>query len=55
MQTIPDRISMPVAGMSDHHDIHQLIDNEVTQVLIDLDENWAKLLPEEQNERDTND
>tara|TARA_R100000951_G_scaffold114540_1_gene119658 strand:+ start:58 stop:558 length:501 start_codon:yes stop_codon:yes gene_type:complete len=52
-QTIPDRISMPVAGMTDHHDIHTLIDQEVTQVLEDLDNDWAKLLPEEINERDT--
>ena len=52
-QTIPDRISMPVAGMTDHHDIHTLIDQEVTQVLEDLDNDWAKLLPEELDERDT--
>jgi len=52
-QTIPDRISMPVAGMSDHHDIHTLIDQEVTQVLEDLDNDWSKLLPDEDNERDT--
>ena len=52
-QTIPDRISMPVAGMTDHHDIHTLIDQEVTQVLEDLDNDWAKLLPEEIDERDT--
>ena len=52
-QTIPDRISMPVAGMTDHHDIHTLIDQEVTQVLEDLDNDWSKLLPEQDNERDT--
>ncbi len=52
-QTIPDRISMPVAGMTDHHDIHTLIDQEVTQVLEDLDNDWSKLLPEEIDERDT--
>jgi len=52
-QTVSDRISMPVAGMSDHHDIHTLIDNEVSQVLEDLDNDWAALLPEDDNERDT--
>ena len=39
--------------MTDHHDIHTLIDQEVTQVLEDLDNDWAKLLPEEIDERDT--
>lgn len=52
-QTVSDRISMPVAGMTDHHEIHKLIDGEVTQVLEDLDKDWSKLLPEEKNERDT--
>jgi terminase small subunit / prophage DNA-packing protein len=53
VQTISDRISLPIAGMSDHHDIHQLIDEEVSQVLGDLDKDWSKLLPEEVDERDT--
>tara|TARA_R110002012_G_scaffold8988_4_gene41338 strand:- start:206 stop:706 length:501 start_codon:yes stop_codon:yes gene_type:complete len=53
VQTIPDRISLPIAGMSDHHDIHKLIDEEVSQVLGDLDNDWSKLLPEELDERDT--
>ena len=53
VQTIPDRISLPIAGMSDHHDIHKLIDEEVSQVLGDLDNDWSKLLPEEIDERDT--
>ena len=47
VQTIPDRISLPIAGMSDHHDIHKLIDEEVSQVLGDLDNDWSKLLPDE--------
>ena len=47
VQTIPDRISLPIAGMSDHHDIHKLIDDEVSQVLGDLDNDWSKLLPDE--------
>ena len=33
--------------MSDHHDIHKLIDDEVSQVLGDLDNDWSKLLPDE--------
>jgi len=53
VQTIPDRISMPIAGMSDQHDIHELIDGEIMQVLGDMDKAWNELLPEVNNdERD---
>jgi phage terminase Nu1 subunit (DNA packaging protein) len=52
MQTISDRISMPVAGMTDHHDIHELIDKEVSEVLHSLDNDWSALLPEDDNEQD---
>ena len=52
MQTIPDRISMPVAGMTDNHDIHELISKELSDVLESLDNDWASLLPEENDEQD---
>ena len=52
MQTIPDRISMPVAGMTDNHDIHELISKELSEVLESLDNDWASLLPEENDEQD---
>jgi len=45
-QTIADRVSMPIAGMSDQHDIHDLIDCEIMQVLEDMDKAWMALLPE---------
>jgi phage terminase Nu1 subunit (DNA packaging protein) len=55
VQTIADRVSMPIAGMSDQHDIHELIDAEVMQVLGDMDDAWRALLPEVElgDERDT--
>jgi len=54
VQTIADRVSMQIAGMSDQHDIHELIDGEIMQVLGDMDNAWAELLPEENDdERDT--
>jgi phage terminase Nu1 subunit (DNA packaging protein) len=53
VQTISDRVSLPIAGMSDQHDIHELIDNEVMQVLGDLDEDWQKLLPKVNDGRNT--
>ena len=51
VQTIADRVSMPIAGMTDQHDIHQLIDDEVMQVLGDMDKDWVNLLPEINDER----
>ena len=44
-QTIADRVSMPIAGMTDQHDIHELIDDEVMQVLEDMDNSLVALLP----------
>ena len=53
VQTISDRISMPISGMSDQHDIHTLIDGEIMHVLGDMDKAWNLLLPEESDDRDT--
>lgn len=39
LQTIPDRVSLPITGMTDVHEIHQLIEEEINQVLSDLSEN----------------
>lgn len=47
IETISDRISLPVAGMTDHHDIHALIDKEVRDALSDLDNEWSNIIPEE--------
>jgi len=55
MQTIPDRISMPIAGMSDHYDIHELIDSEIMQVLGDMDRGWGELLLEVNNDEQDKD
>lgn len=52
VQTISDRVSSPIAGMTDQHDIHELIDNEVMEVLGSLGEDWGKLLADDSNERD---
>ena len=53
VQTISDRISLPIAGMSDLHDIHTLIDGEIMHVLGDMDKAWELLLPEVSDDRDT--
>lgn len=52
VQTIPDRVASPIAGMTDQHDIHQLLDNELTEVLSNLDKDWSNLLPEINDEQD---
>lgn len=52
VQTIPDRVSSPIAGMTDQHDIHELLDNELTQILSNLDKDWSNLLPEINHEQD---
>jgi len=44
-QIIADRVSIPIAGMTDQHDIHELIDDEVMQVLEDMDNSLVALLP----------
>ena len=41
LQTIPDRVSLPITGMTDVHEIHQLIDDEIHQVLSNMNENLA--------------
>ena len=43
---------MPVAGMTDNHDLHELISKELSEVLESLDNDWASLLPEENDEQD---
>tara|TARA_R100000541_G_scaffold8911_1_gene16500 strand:- start:544 stop:1053 length:510 start_codon:yes stop_codon:yes gene_type:complete len=47
IETISDRISSPVAGMTDQHDIHQLIDSEIRDALSNMDNEWGKIVPEE--------
>ena len=47
IETISDRISSPVAGMTDQHDIHQLIDSEIRDALSNMDDEWGKIVPEE--------
>ena len=54
IETISDRISLPVAGMTDHHDIHELIDKEVRDALSDLDNEWSNIIPEEKSGSDRN-
>ena len=51
VQTISDRVASPIAGMTDQHDIHELIDNEVMQVLGNLGEDWGKILLNQDDER----
>jgi len=53
LQTIPDRISTPISGMNDHHDIHTLIDKEIHDALDNMDSNWQSIVPEENDGTDT--
>ena len=56
MQTIADRLSVPISGESDHHEIHDIIEGEVNQILGDMDNEWAHLVAEpvvDEREKDT--
>lgn len=55
MQTIADRLAVPIAGESDHHEVHTIIEDEINQVLGDMGKEWAGLVPEkiEDEQKDT--
>ena len=56
LQTVADRLSVPIAGESDHHEIHDMIEGELNQILGDMDKQWAHLVAEpvvDEREKDT--
>jgi phage terminase Nu1 subunit (DNA packaging protein) len=46
LQTVADRLAVPMAGESDHHEIHDMIEGEINQILSDMDKEWADVVAE---------
>lgn len=54
LQTVADRLAVPMAGESDHHEIHDMIEGEINQILHDMENEFALLVSEPvENERET--
>ena len=56
LQTIADRLAVPMAGESDHHEIHDMIESEINQILSDMDKEWADVVAEpveDEQQKDT--
>jgi phage terminase Nu1 subunit (DNA packaging protein) len=58
LQTVADRLSQPLSGVDDHHEIHDMIEGEINQILTDMDKEWAHVVAEpvevEDEQEDTN-
>ena len=46
LQTVADRLSQPLAGESNHHEIHDMIEGEINQILFDMESEFANLVSE---------
>jgi len=46
LQTVADRLAIPMAGESDHHEIHEMIENEINQILHDMEGQFTELVSE---------
>jgi phage terminase Nu1 subunit (DNA packaging protein) len=58
LQTVADRLAVPISAESDHHEIHDIIEGELNQILTDMDEEWAHVVPEpveDEQQEDTKD
>ena len=58
LQTVADRLAVPISAENDHHEIHDIIEGELNQILSDMDEEWAHLVPEpieDEQQEDTKD
>jgi vacuolar-type H+-ATPase subunit C/Vma6 len=56
LQTVADRLAVPMAGESDHHEIHDMIESEINQILTDMDKEWADVVAEpveDEQQKDT--
>ena len=61
LQTVADRLAVPLAGEDDHHEIHDMIEGEINQILHDMENEFANLVcepvaieVEDEAETDTN-
>ena len=61
LQTVADRLAVPLAGEDDHHEIHDMIEGEINQILHDMENEFAGLVcepvaieVEDEAETDTN-
>lgn len=58
LQTVADRLAVAVAGVDDHHKIHNMIESEINQILHDMDKEFVNLVSEpveaESNEPEEN-
>ncbi len=58
LQTVADRLAVPISAENDHHEIHDIIEGELNQILTDMDEEWAHVVPEpveDEQQEDTKD
>jgi phage terminase Nu1 subunit (DNA packaging protein) len=58
LQTVADRLAVPISAENDHHEIHNIIEGELNQILTDMDEEWAHVVPkpvEDEQQEDTKD
>ena len=46
LQTVADRLAVPMAGEDDHHEIHDMIEGEINQILHDMESEFANLVVE---------
>lgn len=56
LQTVADRLAVPMSGESDHHEIHDMIEGEINQILSDMDKEWADVVAEpveDEQQKDT--
>jgi len=56
LQTVADRLAVPMAGESDHHEIHDMIEGEINQILTDMDKEWSDIVAEpveDEQQKDT--
>ena len=50
-QTVADRLSVPIAGISDHHEVHKMIAGEINQILEDMATEWKDITETEEDEQ----
>jgi phage terminase Nu1 subunit (DNA packaging protein) len=46
LQTVADRLAVPISAESDHHEIHDIIEGELNQILSDMDKEWPHVVAE---------
>ncbi len=46
LQTVADRLAVPISAENDHHEIHDIIEGELNQILSDMDKEWPHVVAE---------